>query len=170
MLSPVQLQSGVLGHAIARRLHDLGWRAEAIDEGSSQRLQSLGLLTPVVSQAFDEESITTKVEKFCQAARGMLSYGKTQTSGKVHFSGLTEIQKWLNLGHVDFAELFRGFGEAAIRVREAGMTTSEGFDKYAITYERCWHLNEFQDQCDCAWILVHCLQPLVKHLGTHAGT
>ena len=43
ILTPIQLQSGVSGHAVARRLHDPGWRAEAIDEGSSQRLQSIGL-------------------------------------------------------------------------------------------------------------------------------
>ena len=113
----------------------------------------------------DGESITTKVEKLCQAAGGMLPYGSTQTSGKVQFSGLIEIQKWLKLGYVDFAEIFRGFGEATIRVREAGLTASEGFAKYAITYERCWHLDEVQDQKDCAFILVHCLRPLVTHIG-----
>ena len=80
--------TGVLGHAVARRLYDFGWRADAIDEGSSQRLQFIGLLTPVVPNSLDEESIPTKVEKFCQAAGRMLFYVKTQTSGKVHFSGL----------------------------------------------------------------------------------
>ena len=62
ILSTVPLQSGVLGHAVARRLHDLGWRAEAIDEGSSQRLQSIGSLNLIAPKALDGESITTKVE------------------------------------------------------------------------------------------------------------
>ena len=107
----------------------------------------------------------SKVEKFCQAAGGLLSYGPEQTSEKVHFSGLTEVQKWLKLGYVDLAEIFRGFGEATIRVREAGLTASEGFDKYAITYERCWHLDTSQDQKDCAFVVVHCLRPIVIHVG-----
>ena len=109
VLAAVQLQSGVLGHAVARRLHELGWRAEAVDEGSAQRLQSIGTLALLPPTSLDCESISTKVEKFCQAAGGMLSYGGSQTSGKVHFSGLNEIQKWLKLGYVDFAEIFRGF-------------------------------------------------------------
>ena len=84
----------------------------------------------------------------------------------VHFSGKTELQKWLVLGQVDFAEVFRGFGEATIRVREAGCSASEGFDKYAITYERCWHLDVHRDQSDCAWLLVYALRPKITHCGT----
>ena len=61
---------------------------------------------------------------------------------------------------------FRGHGEATIRVREAGCTASDGFDKYAITYERCWHLDQPRDQADCAWLLVYCLRPKVTHCGT----
>ena len=76
------------------------------------------------------------------------------------------MQKWLSMGHVDFAELFRGYGEATIRVREAGCTASEGFDKYAVTYDRCWHLDKKKDQCDCAWLLVYSLRPKVIHCGT----
>ena len=72
----------------------------------------------------------------------------------------------MHLGYVDFAELFRGFGELTIRVREAGCTASDGFDKYAITYERCWCLEKKADQCDCAWLIVYSLKPKRLHLGT----
>ena len=82
------------------------------------------------------------------------------------FSAVSEVQKWLRLGFVDFAEIFRGFGELTIRVREAGCSASEGFDKYAVTYERCWCLDVKKDQCDCAWLLVNSLRPKVIHLGT----
>ena len=75
------------------------------------------------------------------------------------------MQKWMSYGEVDFAELFRGFCELTIRVREAGCTAAEGFDKYAITYERCWCLDRRADQADCAWLLVYGLRPRVIHLG-----
>ena len=87
-------------------------------------------------KSVDGESFSSKLEKFCKAGRALPSVGECLTVHLVHFSGRTELQKWLCLGYVDFAELFRGFGEATIRVREAGCTASEGFDKYAITYER----------------------------------
>ena len=73
--------------------------------------------------------------------RACLSVENATKNHPVHFTGRSQIQKWLYLGHVNFAELFRGFGELTIRVREAGCSASDGFDKYAITYERCWCLD-----------------------------
>ena len=78
-----------------------------------------------------------KLEQFCKAGGGLPSYEDVMTQHLVPFSGRTELQKWLSLCQVDFAEVFRGFGEATIRVREAGCSASEGFDKYAVTYNRC---------------------------------
>ena len=95
-----------------------------------------------------------------------MSYEENYSRHPVHFSAKSDLQKWVNLGYVDFAELFRGFGELSIRVREAGCTTSEGFDKYALTYDRCWCLDQKGDQGDCAWLLVYSLKPKVVHLGT----
>jgi len=92
--------------------------------------------------------------------------GADNTSHPVHFSGYSELRKWLALGYVDFAEIFKGYGEATIRVREAGCTTAEGFDKGAVTYERCWCLETQKDQADLAWILVYSLRPKVVHMGT----
>ena len=114
----------------------------------------------------DGESLASKVENFRTAGAGVPSVGNLRTGHVVHFQGRTELQKWLSLGYVDFAEVFRGFGEATIRVREAGCTAAEGFDKYAITYERCWCLDQKKDQCDCAWLLVYSLRPKVVHCGT----
>ena len=117
----------------------------------------------------DGQSVSKKLEQFCMAGRGrpnIVEEGLVPTPHLVHFQGRTELQKWLKLGVVDFAETLRGFGEATVRVREAGCTASEGFDKYAITYERCWYLDRKKDQCDCAWLLVYSLRPKVIHCGT----
>ena len=115
--------------------------------------------------AFDE-SIASKVERFCQAGGALPSAGSETTGHIVHFATVSELCKWMSLGVVDFAELFRGYGEATIRVREAGCTASEGFDKHAVTYERCWHLDTPTGQADCAWLIVYQLRPKVIHLGT----
>ncbi|MBP51091.1 MAG: hypothetical protein CMA68_03330 [Euryarchaeota archaeon] len=106
-----------------------------------------------------------KVEKFCTAGKGFISYADQPTQHLVHFSNVSQVQKFLKLGFVDFAEVFRGFGQATVRVREAGCTASEGFDKYAVTYERVWCLERKQDQQDCAWILIY-IRPKVIHIGT----
>ena len=79
--------------------------------------------------------------------------------GKVHFESDMELQKWLQLGRVDFVEIFSGLAQASIRVREAGWTTAEGFDKAVITYERCWHLDREDHQSDLCWVLENVLQP-----------
>ena len=87
----------------------------------------------------DGQTVCAKLEQFCLAGRGrpcVLGDGDPPTPHLVHFQGRTELQKWLKLGMVDFAEIFRGFGEATVRVREAGCTAPEGLDKYAITHER----------------------------------
>ena len=87
----------------------------------------------------DGQSVAVKLEQFCVAGRGrpcVLGNGDPPTPHLVHFQGRTELQKWLKLGVVDFAEICRGFGEATVRVREAGCTASDGFDKYAISHER----------------------------------
>ena len=182
VLFPVQLHDGVLAHAAARRLDHLGYRYDrsinldpndvVADVAQGSQLYE-PCLAPAVSaskelclMSSDGESFCSKVEKFCLAGKALPSYQGNQTSHVVYFQGRSELQKWLCLGYVDFAELFRGFGEATIRVREAGCTAAEGFDKYAITYDRCWHLDNKGDQCDCAWLLVYSLRPKAVHLGT----
>ena len=117
----------------------------------------------------------SKLQKFCTAAQGLIRFEDEpelpqqfvgRSNHPVAFQTRTEFQKWLTLTYVDFAEVFRGYGEATIRVREAGCTASEGFDKCAITYERAWHLDEPTDQRLCAWLLVYMFKPKAIHLGT----
>jgi len=48
------------------------------------------------------------VEKFCKAGAALPSCGNVLTEHPVHFAGRTELQKWLSLGQVDFAEIFKG--------------------------------------------------------------
>ena len=66
ILSTVEFQSGVLGHAVARRLHELGWRAEAVDEGSTQRLQSIGSLILIVPKALDGKASQLNLRSFAR--------------------------------------------------------------------------------------------------------
>merc|ERR1712151_1158197 len=84
-------------------------------------------LLPVAGAAIrsgDGESMSQKLEQFCKAGRSLPSFEMERSSHMVHFCTRTEMQKWLSLGYVDFAELFRGYGKATIRVREAGCTAS----------------------------------------------
>ena len=87
------------------------------------------------------------------------------TSNPVKWTSKT-FQRWLTLKEVDFVEVFRGHGEATIRVREQGMTAAEGFDKQAMTYEKKWQLDEPQDQAEMAFMIVYILKPWVTHYGT----
>ena len=155
IIFPVQLMDGgVLSHATARELDHRKYRfdkppGEIADENWNVLIRE----SPQVKAA-DGESITRKVEKFCMVGQAYPSFEDNETSHVVHFQARTELQKWLSLGYVDFAEVFRGFGQFTIRVREVGCSAAEGFDKYALTYERAWHLETKKDQADCAWLLV----------------
>ena len=99
-----------------------------------QNGQACAALQAPVLRSADGQSVSKKLEQFCMAGRGrpcVVDEG-TYTPHLVHFQGRTELQKWLKLGIVDFAEIFRGFGELTVRVREAGCSASEGFDKYHV--------------------------------------
>ena len=123
-----------------------------------------------------DESMCRMVERFCGAGQGntrrpVIDDDSSNRTGGVSkhpvtFEKHSELQKWLRPGTVDFAEIFRGYGELTIRVREAGCSASEGFDEYAVTYERCWFLETEKDQCDCVWLLVYCFRAKVIHCGT----
>ena len=160
IIMPVVLHDGVLGHAAARHLDSQGYKFEERDLTLEQ-----GALELRPSRA-PEDSFAEKLERFCYAGQAMPSVGKQETGHRVKFGTNVELQKWLQLGRVDFAEIFRGHGQATIRVREAGCTAAEGFDKYCLTYERCWNLETESDQADLAWLLVYMLKPVVIHLGT----
>ena len=158
LLFPVQMHDGVISHAAARRLDHAGYgyekgaildlNGDVVDQGS-QELTSSQLSEPrhicpaagaslhLSEKSADDEPFAIKVEKFVRAGNSTLSFEDNTTSHPVHFVARSELQKWLRLGFVDFAELYRGFGELTVRVREAGCTASEGFDRFAITYELC---------------------------------
>ena len=89
---------------------------------------------------------------------------------RVNFGSKELYQKWIALEAVEFVEVYRGFGEMTIRVAEAGLTVSEGFDKYATTYGKRWCLDERKDQEDLALLIVRILKPYVVHCGTPCTT
>jgi hypothetical protein len=154
IITVVQLRDGVISHAVARRLDKMGLCFDA-DEFEYDS----GCYDTVQRGDIDAESLAAELDKFCGWGRSTLECHPAQ------FATGVELQKWLQLSEVDFAEIFRGFAEAAIRVREAGLSASEGFDNRAITYERTWHLDHAADQADCAFLLLE-LRPEVVHLGT----
>ncbi len=119
---------------------------------------------PVIGD--ERESPASKVERFCQVGGALPSVGPEVTGHVVHFATALELRRWLSIGAVDFVEVFRGYGEATIKVREAGCSASDGFDERAITYERCWCLDTQTDQADFAWLITFVLRPKVVHLGT----
>ena len=160
ILFPVPIHDGVLGHAAARRLDHMGYVFDAKELEYEQGCFDLKIMKPM------NNSLAEKLERFCFAGQALPSVGANDTSHRVKFESNIELQKWLQLGRVDFAELFRGRGQATIRVREAGCSAAEGFDKHCITYERSWHLETRNDQADIAWFLVYVLKPRVAHLGT----
>ena len=59
---------------------------------------------------------------------------------------------------MDFFEVFRGYGELAMRVHVAGCSVADGVDRNAITYRRTWHLDKPEDQSDLAWIIIRVLK------------
>ena len=158
IIMPVVLHDGVMGHAAARHLDNQGYRFEEQDLTHEQGAFEMNIVP------FD--GLAEKLERFCYAGQALPSVGAVETKHRVKFSTNVELQKWLQLGQVDFAEVFRGHGQATIRVREAGCTAAEGFDKYCLTYERNWNLETVSDQADLAWLLVYILKPTVVHLGT----
>ena len=117
------MHDGVLAHAAARRLDHMGYKYDSSDvqevaellprDSSLEPVTGAGL---VMQTAADGESFCSKVEKFCRIGRACPSVDDAPTNHPVHFTGRSQVQKWLHLGHVDFAELFRGFGELTIRV------------------------------------------------------
>ena len=69
-------------------------------------------------------------------------------AARVSFGSKELCQKWISMETVEFVEVYRGFGEMTIRVAEADLLVSEGFDKYATTYGKRWCLDERKDQKD----------------------
>ena len=166
ILFPVQIHDGVLGHAAARRLDQSGYRYDSEAVGS---VDAAGATYTLPERSATDESMCQMVEKFCGAGKGAIRVSQEAVGASSHpvvFSNSTELQKWLRLGVVDFAEIFKGHGELTVRVCEAGCSASDGFDVQYVTYDRCWFLETEDDQNDCAFLIVYCLQPKVIHCGT----
>ena len=138
VLFSAQLHDGVLAHAAARRLDQSNYRYEHENLGTVDNV-NIGATVP--EKSANDESICQMVEQFCGAGQGniqCLAESSNMSGGAnnhpVTFEKRSELQKWLRLGMVDFAEILRGCGELTVRVWEAGCRTSEGFDAQAVTY------------------------------------
>ena len=152
IICTTQLHDGVIAHAVARRLDLAGY---SFDEDAFK--YDAPVNAAIVQ---DQEQLVHKAALFCTSGSQVPKLNSPLQRENM------ELRKWLSLKRVDFAEIYRGFGEFTIRVREGGRTAAEGFDNAAITYERTWHLDRHEDQADLAWLLCYVLKPKVVHLGT----
>ena len=159
IICTTQLHDGVIAHAVARRLDLAGY---SFDEDAFK--YDAPVNAAIVQ---DQEQLVHKAALFCtpDVQRSKSSGSQVPKPNSPLQRENMELRKWLSLKRVDFAEIYRGFGEFTIRVREGGRTAAEGFDNAAITYERTWHLDR-QDQADLAWLLCYVHKPKVVHLGT----
>ena len=140
LVSVVQLHSGVLSHAAARRLDLAGWR---LDEQGLQH--EMAVVSP---PAEPSSSLAVRLEEFL---------GKIGTTPErsVRFEGET-LQKWSSTGYVDFLEVFSGEGVLTLVVAETGITTGEGIDARWSSYgRRFWDLREPAARLQLAWLVSH---------------
>ena len=156
ILHTVQMHSGIMAHSIARKLDVAGYRLDKEElDGSGYETKNLE----------PSDQIAVVLEELAQVTQMDFEVGSTQKS-KVRFETNHDFQRWIRLKRVDFAEVYRGYGEATIRVAETGLCVAEGFDKLAVTYERAWQLEDPGDRADFAWLITRVLRPTVVHLGT----
>ena len=114
ILFPVQLHDGVLAHAAARRLDQGNDRYEHENLGTVDTVD-IGTMLP--ERSATDESMCKMVKRFCGAGKGMIRRSTDPKSASKHpitFENSQELQKWLRLGVVDFAEIFKGCGELTI--------------------------------------------------------
>ena len=167
LITTLVLHDGVINHASARRLDKAGYGTETA---------AMEVCGAQVQHSLKDEKLE-RIAALYEVMRGSAGVGMStlapHTAGvrpeqnavgssrgpqnKVSFIDTKTFQAWLQLKEVDFAEIFRGRGEATVRVREAGLTAAEGFDNKYITYERSWHLDQPGDQADLAWLIVYVL-------------
>ena len=168
IVTVVQLHDGIVSHAAARRLDRAGWKLdesdlveeaaleESIPVGSLQRLGELfeGLRGAGSFSIEDDPS------------RGALVLADKPVM-KVSFESKELLQRWVSeeSRQVDFVEVFCGFQELLLRVREAGLKAADGFDSKVMSYGQTWCLDDKENQRLCAWLLVDVLEPLAVHLG-----
>ena len=147
VLFPAQVNDGVLAYAAARRLDQSNSRYE---RGTLDTVDNVDIEAMLPERSAKDESMCRMVERFCGAGQGNIRCPAIDDDSSNRIGGVSkhpvtfekhsELQRWLRLGMVDFAEIFRGYGELTRRVTETGCSASEGFDKYAVTFERCWCL------------------------------
>ena len=67
---------------------------------------------------------------------------------------------------MDFLEIYCGFAELTVRVREASWTAGEGIDNQVVSYGRVWPLEDPGVQRLLAWLVCEGLRPRATHTGT----
>ena len=145
----LQLHDGVISHACGRDLDRRGYRFADTELSTDANALPMEVMTEVpermdsLARSAGATFTVGGVLPRSQDALGAPATGATD-SVKVAFNSCKEFQQWISIKSVDFVEIFRGYGEATVRVREAGCTAADGFDNQVMTYGRSWHLNDLK--------------------------
>ena len=146
----VQLSSGVLSHAAARKLDRANWR---LDEQGIQHEAGVVGVPPVPSSP-----LAIRLEEF---------FGKVGTTPvkAMRFSDQS-LKKWCATRYVDFLEVFCGEGMLTEVILETGLVAGEGIDGRWTSYGQVWDLRDPKARLGVAWLVAYGLQPLALHSGT----
>ena len=137
VVAVIQLNDGVMGHAVARKLDIAGY---SLDETG---LREERMPKEIVMLA------SARLEEFVRATYGILPVvedapGRTSvehSGANIVFATKSLSQQWLAEGYVDFLEVFCGCHEFTLRIRECGLTAGEGLDSQMISYGQVWPLH-----------------------------
>jgi hypothetical protein len=146
IMTTVQLHDGVISHAAARKLDRSGWSLDESDLQEQAEVEAAAEGENAGPEAMLHVDWYKRLEQFVLTAKELprleddLDGVSSQFS--VRFSSHAVRQEWLGGGHVDFLEIYCGFQELTLRVREAGLTAGEGLDSRLVSYEQVWPLHD----------------------------
>ena len=150
LVAVVELNSGVLAHASARRLDRAGWR---IADGAVRPDGGVHVAAVVVP------SCAAALEELRNAFRSDLGTGVAQISHAA-------VQQWTATRQVDFLEFFDGTRALTLAVRAEGETAGEGIDRVRPSYGHDWDLTEKAVRARARWLICELLRPRSLHIAS----
>ncbi len=185
----VQMHSGVMSHAAARRLDTNGFTFEGeavmncvnnvpakVPDDTARRVEDFMRAVGYVPECDEDPAgvawlnrpAEEKASSSVCGARRALGAAKPPAIGKpkVVFENINVMQKWLSTGNTDFLEIFCGWQQLTYRVREVGLQAADGIDLRVVSHGRAWALGNPVADAELAWLICHGLRPRATHAGT----
>ncbi|MAB81808.1 MAG: hypothetical protein CMJ24_00005, partial [Phycisphaerae bacterium] len=142
--STIELHSGVMNHASARRLERAGWR---LDEGVvADGAVVLGGLWSEQDGRFSS--------LLAACSRDSPSLGGTAPE---------DFRPWLERGHVDFLEIFGGSAGLTLAMKNEGCSAGQPIDKEYRAYGLHWDLTDGDSVARFCFLFCEVLRPLASH-------